>query len=233
MLVEINLLPKKEPKKYGFIILSSLLVILILLASAFYYYQIHTTNLKIQNVDKQMSILRKISEQQSEKLNKNEAASSLNLLNSGIEWAEANRVITIPVMKKLTSLLPERGFIQSFKYEESEIITLKVQFDTTSEAAFYLDRLNKEKWIRESTLIKLNAESENEAEGNSVPKNSSETAVQSNFDTEADTNGSSSKTSEILPRYIGEFHVELDIGELNKMLKDKKDATNEEGVISP
>ncbi|HJV17664.1 MAG TPA: fimbrial assembly protein, partial [Bacillales bacterium] len=165
MLVDINLLPKKEPKNYRFLILSALCVLLIALAASFYYFQINSLKTKMETVEKQILIVKKISDKQSTNLNKNEAANSLNLLKSGIEWAEANRVITIPVMKKLTSLLPERGFIQSFKYEESEIITLKVQFDTTSEVAYYLDHLNKEKWIKESTLIKLNTDSENKAEG--------------------------------------------------------------------
>jgi hypothetical protein len=243
MLVEINLLPKKEPKKYGFIILTSLSVILILLAAGFYYYQIHTTNLKIQNVDKQMSILRKISDQQSEKLNKNQKINSASQLQNGVEWADEYRIQTIPVMKHLISLLPERGFIQTFNYTETGVVALTVQFDTTREAAYYIDRLNHSKWIEEAKINSLTTNT-NENAGDStnssnVPSNTNLNNLPNTSNQNANSNINSDETTtksgtEVVPRYIGQIEITLDKTMVKKFIKDmKKNGSIEEGETQP
>jgi Tfp pilus assembly protein PilN len=244
MLVEINLLPKKEPKKFGFIITISLLVFLILLASAFYYYQIYATKMKIQNVDKQLSVVRKISEQQSEKLNKNLSSNSASLLKNGVDWAEDYRVQTVPVMNHLTSLLPERGFIQSFKYEESGVVDLTVQFDTTRESAYYLERLSSSKWIEKATLNSLKANNNESQEGSTnssdIPSDTNlnqtqNTAIQNGANLSSNSNQSTNQPSkDIVPRYIGEFEIKLDMAVIKKLIKDiKKNENVGEGVTRP
>jgi Tfp pilus assembly protein PilN len=245
MLVEINLLPKKEPKKFGFIITISLIVFLILLASAFYYYQIHATKMKIQNVDKQLSVVRKISEQQSEKLNKNLTSNSVALLKNGVDWAEEYRIQTVPVLNHLTALLPERGFIQSIKYEESSVVELTVQFDTAREAAYYLDRLNSSKWIESSSVKSLKADNNNEnPEGSTnssdIPLdtglNQPQNTVKQNVANSTTNTGQSAEQSNInaVPRYIGVFEIKLDTQMIKKLIKDiKKNENVGEGVTRP
>jgi Tfp pilus assembly protein PilN len=245
MLVEVNLLPIKEPKKFGFIITISLLVFLILLASAFYYYQIYATKMKIQNVDKQLSVVRKISEQQSEKLNKNLSSNSVALLRNGVDLAEEYRIQTVPVMNHLTSLLPERGFIQSFKYEESGVVELIVQFETTREAAYYLDRLNSSKWIESSSLKLLKANNNNEnPEGSTnssdIPSDTNlnqtqNTVIQNEAISNTNTGLSTEQSNlDAVPRYIGVFEINLDKQMIKKLIKDMmKNESVGEGVTRP
>ncbi|WML45550.1 hypothetical protein [Neobacillus sp. PS3-40] len=247
MLVEINLLPKKEPRRFGFIITIFLLFILVLLVAVFYYYQISTTKTNIETADKQITIVRKIAEAQSEKVNKSKSPDSVKQLKAGIVWANSYRIQTIPVMQHLTSLLPERGFIQSFKYVESGTVTLTVQFDTASEAAYYLNSLNHSKWIDAASLNSLNAESENSSlnstsqtnqtnspadtsqtnTGNSITENDANLATSSN--------GSVSQSSlDYLPRYIGQFAITFNQEKVKKIIKDtNKDGNIEEGVTVP
>ena len=157
MLVEINLLPQKEPKKIGFIITLSSLVALLLIVGAFYLWQTNAVKSTIASIDRQISMTKKIAEKENKSTEAVEAASSVNQLKSAIEWANEYPIQTIPVMRHLTSLLPERGFIQSFAYTEAGTISLSVQFDSAREAAYFLDNLNESKWIEEASLSSLSA----------------------------------------------------------------------------
>jgi Tfp pilus assembly protein PilN len=157
MLVEINLLPQKEPKKIGFIITLSCLVGLLVLVGAYYLWQTNSTKSVIASLDKQITLTKKITEKETNNTETDEAAGSVNQLKSAIEWANEYPIQTIPVMRHLTSLLPERGFIQNFAYAEAGTVTLTVQFDSAREAAYFLDNLNESKWIEESSLSSLSA----------------------------------------------------------------------------
>jgi Tfp pilus assembly protein PilN len=241
MLVDINLLPKKEPKKFGLIIPFVLLFILIMLVAVYYYFQISSIKTDIDSVDKQISTVRRITAQESEKMNKTQSTNSVTQLKNGIEWADSYRIQSVPVMRELTSLLPERGFIQSFKYEESGMVTLTSQFDTPSEAAYYLDSLNHSKWIEEATLTSLNANKENSSESSTGQSNSLNTPDSSSQNNSTDTttgaisNGSTSNTNaDYLPRYTGQFDIKLNKAMVRKIITEtNKDGNIEEGVTAP
>ncbi|WP_066257924.1 PilN domain-containing protein [Neobacillus drentensis] len=188
MLVEINLLPQKEPKKIGFIITLSCLVALLLLVGAFYLWQTNAVKSTIASLDRQISMTKKIAEKENKSTETAVATSSVNQLKSAIEWANEYPIQTIPVMRHLTSLLPERGFIQNFAYTESGTISLTVQFDSAREAAYFLDNLNESKWIEEASLSSLTAAAT--AESTSV-NSTSATTSQSNK-----TNSSNNSTTQ-------------------------------------
>jgi Tfp pilus assembly protein PilN len=158
MLVEINLLPQKEPKKIGFIITLSSLGAILLLAGAFYLWQTNAAKNEIASLDRQITMTKKIADNANKSTETVAATSSVSQLKSAIEWANEYPIQTIPVMRHLTSLLPERGFIQSFAYTEAGTVSLTVQFDSTREAAYFLDNLNESKWIEEASLSSLSAE---------------------------------------------------------------------------
>jgi Tfp pilus assembly protein PilN len=163
MLVEINLLPQKEPKKIGFIITLSCLVTLLLIISVFYLWQTNVVKGNIASVEGQIEMTKKTAEKENKSTESVEAASSVSQLKSAIEWVNEYPIQTIPVMLHLTSLLPERGFIKSFAYTEAGTISLSVQFDSAREAAYFLDNLNESKWIEEASLSSLSAEATKES----------------------------------------------------------------------
>jgi Tfp pilus assembly protein PilN len=180
MLVDINLLPQKEAKKFSFVITISAIVALFLLIGGFYFWQTQSVKQEITSLDSQISMTKKIAEKEQQNTNTVAASSSVNQLKGAIDWANEYPMQTVPVMQHLTSLLPERGFIQSFAYTEAGKVTLTVQFDSAREAAFFLDSLNHSDWIDEASLSSLAAaqtESETTAASNTAAANSQVTTT--------------------------------------------------------
>ncbi|OIK16969.1 hypothetical protein BIV60_01445 [Bacillus sp. MUM 116] len=193
MLVEINLLPPKEPKKINMIIAVGSALALFLLIGGFYFWQINSTKSKVTEVDRQISMTRKIAEKEQQKTDTVVSSSSVSQLKSAIEWANSYSIPTIPVMKHLTSLLPERGFIQSFGYTDVGTVTLTVQFDSAREAAYFLDSLNESKWIEEASLNSLSTTETNTANSTAVSNNQTNTNS-TGSSTNSQSNGSSTSS---------------------------------------
>lgn len=156
MLVEINLLPQKEPKKFNIIYLTSIVAVLVLIGGI-YFWQIQSVKSDLEAVDSQIAVTKKLADKQQQNANQAQVASSAGTLKSAVEWAKNYPIQTVPVMRHLTSLLPERGFIQSFAYTEAGTVTLSVQFDSAREAAYFLDNLKESKWIADASLSSLTA----------------------------------------------------------------------------
>ena len=220
MLVEINLLPQKEQKKLGFIVGLIILVALFLLASIIYYVQIQSTKTSVESVTNQITATQKLEAQLQKQQGTSASANSVTQLKTAIDWADKNRIETIPVMSHLTALLPERGFIQTFTYNESGTVTISVQFDTTAEAAGYLNSLNHSSWIDNASLTSLNT-SDNSSNSNST-SNTANTSTTSTV--------GSNTNKKIVPRYTGQFEIQFNKDAVKKAIESaKKTGSDEEG----
>lgn len=273
MLVDINLLPQKKPKRYSFIITLSSLLVLIVLVGGFYFWKTQTIKDEINSIEGQISVTQKVTEKENQNSEIAASAGSVSKLKSAIQWANDYPIRTVPVMQHLTSLLPERGFILSFGYTETGAVSLSVQFDTAREAAYFLDSLNHSNWVEEASLSSLSAaqsKSETDATNDEVALNSqenttstttsatnqtttdSETTVNNQNDSTSNQDGTtnttstsinqnienntkvpsinttSESTSNILPRYTGQFEIKFDKEAIKKVLKESKQ--DEEGV---
>jgi len=196
MLVEINLLPQKEPKKYSFIITLSCLLVVFVLIGGFYFWQTLSIKNELTSIDRQISMTKKIVEKEEKNSKTVESADSVGQLKSAIEWVENYPIQTIPVMRHLTSLLPERGFIQSFGYTEEGTITLTVQFDSAREAAYFLDNLNESKWIADASISSLSAADDSaETSGSTTVPNTQTNTTGSTTNTTNQTNTTNSNQS--------------------------------------
>ncbi|WP_286229278.1 hypothetical protein [Neobacillus mesonae] len=164
MLVDINLLPQKEPKKFAFIITLSSLLVILLIVGCFYLWKINAVKDEIASVDRNISMTTKVVEKTNQAAQMNESANSINQLKTAIDWANEYPIQSVPVMRHLSALLPDRGFIQSFGYTEEGAISLTIQFDTAREAAYFLDNLNESKWVQEASLNSLTTVALPEAE---------------------------------------------------------------------
>jgi Tfp pilus assembly protein PilN len=241
MLVEINLLPQKEPRKFNIIILIVLLA-LIILVGAFYFWQIQTTKSELQNLNKQISMTKEVAVKEEQKAETNGSQMSISLLKGAVEWANSYPIQTIPIMQHLTSLLPERGFIQSFAYAEAGTVILTVQFDSPREAAYFLDNLGESEWVGEPTLNSLTIqETASEERTTATVAQTTETPAQTTGEDSqsATVNENQSATSKIennddsndqyLPRYIGQFEIKLNIVKIKELANEKE---IEEGVTA-
>ncbi|MEH7249909.1 PilN domain-containing protein [Neobacillus niacini] len=236
MLVEINLLPQKEPRKFNILMLTVLLV-LIILVGAFYFWQIQTTKSELAILNKQITMTKETTAKQESNAGKNESQMSISLLIDAVDWANTYPIQTIPIMQHLTSLLPERGFIQSFNYVEAGTVNLTVQFDSPREAAFFLDNLGASEWVGEPTLNTLVIEEQEETITSATETANGAGAVTVEGQTPEQTPTleptteieSNLKTNDqYLPRYIGQFEIKLNMVKI----KELTSKSSEEGVTS-
>ncbi len=190
MLVEINLLPKKEHKKSSTLIMTIAGVLLVTMTFSIVFIQGNGYEKKMASLDKQIESIQKLNEVQQAKLAEGESGNSAVKLQEAVNWAEQYPFDTVPLLQNIIALLPERGFIQEFEYSNSNSVVIKIQLDASRDAAFYLSSLKESEWVEDVTLMNIVAET-----------NGEETAVS--------TSVASSEQEEVkvLPRYSAEFEI--------------------------
>ena len=141
MLVEINLLPKKEPKKSAMLVWVLAAAGLAALLAGLFFWQYTNDKKKLDSVEESLVLNNKIAESSQASLKNYEESDSAKDLKTAITWAEEQKVDNVFILKQLTAILPDRGFIQELEVSEKQKVTLNVQFDTKSAAAYYLNSL--------------------------------------------------------------------------------------------
>jgi hypothetical protein len=112
----------------------------------------------MKTIDRQISVVKKLIDKNKSHTETTSANNSATQLENAVKWANDYPIQTIPVMRKLTSLLPERGFIQRFGYTEDGTVMLSVQFDSSRDAAYFLSNLTNSQWIEDVSLNSLTAQ---------------------------------------------------------------------------
>ncbi|MGG5254892.1 PilN domain-containing protein [Neobacillus sp. SM06] len=255
MLVEINLLPKKEPRKFGFFAAMLIFAVVFLSIAAIYFWQIHSTNQQLEKTNKQLALLDKVIETKTIQSSQNKTPNSVNRLKKSIDWVESSKMETVPVLDELTSLLPERGFILSYQSEtESDTVKLSVQFDTANDAAYYLNRLNQSKMVAEASIGTISsnpASTDGSATSNSsatMPGLGTNSQVQTSSGNLTNGNNSagikdvagavnglapvdpSSSNTQGIPRSLAQFTIKLNREEIKKIENNNNQA---EGAAGP
>lgn len=245
MLVEINLLPQKERGKKSLVIMLVSFVAVLVLAGGVYFWQIQSVKTDIAAIDTQISTTKKLAEIEQKNIGKNESQMSITLLKNAVEWANNYPIQTVPVMQHLTGLLPERGFIQTFAYTEVGTVSLSVQFDSSREAAYFLDNLNESEWVDEASLGSLTAQEIEEEEKETVANGTTVTGSQAGIDqsnssfivtidpndpsrfiftpvtpnaTETNETKVTEPTNKYVPRYIGQFEIKFTKDTIKQLL---------------
>ncbi|TKC15619.1 fimbrial protein [Robertmurraya kyonggiensis] len=210
MLVEINLLPQKEAKNKSLLLLAIVASAILLIGGLFVYLLNRSYENNLASLEEQIATTEQLVATEQQKINNYEASSSLSELENTVQWASDYPLKTVPVLEKMTSLLPERGFIQSFTYEEIGTVKFSVQFETSREAAFYLNSLLEAKWVMEAKLNNLDAV----------------TGFYDRTFGESDDGPDESdlKNEKYIPRYLAEYEVGLDID----TLKDEESMNSSE-----
>lgn len=198
MLIDINLLPQQERRSKVFFISIILLIFLAIASLIVASFYVNTVNKKIERYESDSSFKQQLIIQEESKIENIKGDNSITELEKAVTWAEQYPIKTVPLIQELTSLLPERGYIQEFSYQETGEVTLKVQFDTSREAAYYLKNLLDSKWIQDAFLNSLNTEEIEDEKGEENQEVS-----------ENDKTTESDEEENILPRYIGEYSIVL------------------------
>lgn len=158
MLVEINLLPEKEKKSKSLLLLAIISILILLIGGFFAFWLNRSYESKISSLEKEILTTEEIVAIEQQKITSYQSSDSLAQLEQTIEWAKQYPIKTVPIIKELTKLLPERGFIQTFNYTETGIIQLSVQFESTREAAYFFNRLQHWEWLEDAKMASVNAE---------------------------------------------------------------------------
>jgi type IV pilus assembly protein PilN len=189
MLVEINLLPQKQRKRSTNYRIILYMLFAFLLCMILLYWQVQRYNQEIDQLQVEITNYEQSIAEIQQEVNM-ESSSSYVELSNAVDWSSKYPIKSVAVLRHLTSLLPERGFLLTYSYTENGALNLTVQFDTKKEAAYYLNWLNDSEWIKEVKLSQLTT---------------SQTEASVNPDLETQETA-----EEYLPRYTGNFEITLD-----------------------
>lgn len=162
MIVEINLLPKKEPKNVVFLFITVIITAIVLIAAAVFYVLIDRAETQIDSLEKELKQTQALQAIEQQKLADMQSVKEIEELDKTVQWAKDYPLKMVPLLRNMTKLLPERGFIMNFSYAEDGTVTVSVQFDTSEQAAYYLKRLSDAKFIADVQLKSLSAVNVNE-----------------------------------------------------------------------
>lgn len=202
MLVDINLLPKKEKRNPRFFIYLILLLLIAAVAGVLFYWQYSIQKESVQRIDKQILQVREATATVEQNiLNTQSSSNSITELHRVIDWADSFPIDTVFLLQNLTTLLPDRGFFDEFVYKEDASIELTIQFDTTRQAANYLTGLTKSNLIASANLVSVKSDESGKTEDSNIDED----------------------TSSYLPRYLAVYNIVLNQEALKEAVKEEEE----------
>jgi type IV pilus assembly protein PilN len=165
MLVEINLLPKKESRNRPIFVLAGLLLFLLIIGLSILFFIGYLHKNETKAVDQQIQMTKQLVAAEQQKVIDSGTSDSGEDLQNAVQWAEDYPLKTVPLLRKLTELLPESGLIQSLDYQEASVSQIVIQFDTSREAAYYLRALLDSDWVVNAKILSLTTEEQDTENG--------------------------------------------------------------------
>lgn len=156
MLVEINFIQKKDKRSFTRIIFIMLVLCIVLAGATFLGLKYRALQHELSNVEQSLFIAKKSVEIEEKKLQTENVNQNTEALENAVKWAREYPISTVFMMRQLTYLLPARGFMMSFDYQDDGTVTISAQFDSSREVAFYLNHLTDSTFIKEATLQEIN-----------------------------------------------------------------------------
>ncbi|MGG1689588.1 PilN domain-containing protein [Heyndrickxia ginsengihumi] len=154
MLVEINLLPKKEPKNIALLFWGGIIFAVIIVFVMFFFFTLQDFKQQLNHIDQKIKHVQALQATEQAKKNSDNTYQDFQKLQSVVDWANQYPIKTVPILQKLTRLLPKYGYIQAFSYTD-HAVSVVVQFDTNEETAYYLKRLVDSKYFNNVTLVSV------------------------------------------------------------------------------
>lgn len=204
MLIDINLLPQKERKRRMPVYIAIAALSITILGTAFLLVHTQLSHQELENITKDLEMKKEFRLQQETAVNNIESSDGLEQLHTAVQWAEQYPIDTVPVLEHLTSLLPERGFFRQFNYTEDGMINLNVQFDTSRQAAYFLNDLKNSEWISEARLTSLET-SQGQMEEDLVVL----------------------PEDKLMPRYLGQYEISLNQSFIKSELQSESEGGGE------
>ncbi|KPB05532.1 PilN domain-containing protein [Bacillus sp. CHD6a] len=143
MLVDIDLLPKRKSRNLTTPLVYGICAFFLLFVAIILFIFSNMVNNDVETAEQDLEMVQQLRIAKEEAINTPQNSSSAKRLEDTVAWAEEYPLEMVPVMQDLIRLLPERGFIQSFSYDETGLLNLSVQFDESRDAAYFLYHLNE------------------------------------------------------------------------------------------
>ncbi|GER66185.1 hypothetical protein BpJC7_04810 [Weizmannia acidilactici] len=250
MPVEINLLPKKEPKNMALLFWGGLLAAAFIIFLTVFFFMLHHAKQDLGAINEKIHQVEAMQAREQAKQKNDTDTQDLRKLASAVKWAKDYPVKAVPILDQLTKLLPKYGYITDFSCTETSA-DVTVQFESGDEVAYYLKRLNDSKYFSGAVLnnIKtdkkdtdiassaLTAASTSGSESTSGSGNSgsnaktdtkntdtsnTKAASGTNANAAGDTGSTAADTSSDLPVYLASYTVQLNKSALNAAAKKEE-----------
>ncbi|HHW37592.1 MAG TPA: fimbrial protein [Bacillales bacterium] len=160
MLIEINLLPKKDRQSMSTIMIAIALLFILLIGSIYIIFHYQSAKGEVESLTSELQTTKQLRAIQEQKLTDVTSTTAVDQLKTTIDWVQKLPISTVALLQHLTALLPERGFILNITYADSGTVTLTTQFDTNREVAYYLSELENSDVIESVQLRSLNTSGE-------------------------------------------------------------------------
>ncbi|MCM3663834.1 hypothetical protein M3204_05430 [Mesobacillus subterraneus] len=157
MLVEINLLPKKEPKTSALFAITLFLLFLFAIGASLVFWQARINEASLQELDREIEAVQKLNTALQSKITEKENSDSFAELQSAVIWAEEFTPETVRLLRSLIALLPEQGFIQFFNYQDKGTVKVRIQVESSRDAAYFLSSLKQSEWVRNASVFSIEA----------------------------------------------------------------------------
>lgn len=152
MLIDINLLPQKERDRPISLIVAGSLILLTLVLWLVLFSMAQAEESQQQELLEQSAQIAVEQEALRAQLEATQGMNEEQQLFETVQWAESYRFPTVPLIAELVTILPERGYFNSFSFTGPNVATLTLQFDTAREAAYYLTQLKTSEVLASATL---------------------------------------------------------------------------------
>lgn len=214
MLIDINLLPKKESRNIAMFIIIVTVFILLLSGAIYFYWQVTTMKQTAKQMQQEIDVTTDILTIEQKKLTEFQSMNEIEQLEKAINWTKEQPADVNFIMQHIIKLLPTRGFILDFNLSV-EMLQCTIQFDTSAEAAFYLDLLLETDWITNATLTERTTKQlEEEEEKEEVVETTEE-------------------MDDVLPRYIANYDIYINLDSVRAETTKDDDKTNTDGGERP
>ncbi|MCG3089253.1 PilN domain-containing protein [Sporosarcina cyprini] len=168
MLIDINLLPEKEKERSRLLILAISLLGVSLLIWVVFFVLAGRLAADTEKLDQQIIAI----QQDQAALQDGEASqqaggtkTAVADLERSVNFLEGQRYETLPLLRDMVALLPERGFFVTFTFTQPHFAEVTVQFDDKQAASYYLTRLLSSEAIVDASIESVSAEHLESADG--------------------------------------------------------------------
>lgn len=186
MLVEINLLPKKEPKTSALFAITLILLFLFAIGGSLVFWQARTNEASLQELNREIEAVQKLNTALQSQITEKENSDSFAELQSAVIWTEEFTPETVRLLRSLIALLPEQGFIQFLNYNDKGTVNVRIQAESSRDAAYFLSSLKQSEWVTNASVLSIEA----------VKKD--ETAT-----------GKDIESATVMPAYFAEFEIHV------------------------